>query len=170
MQNPSLSRRKLLISYVRELKDVKAKQVRLYTQWTDHDYSDQFNRFLSEQKEQISRQHVALKALIDNWRGGISQKPNDIVIGLLHEAEQIDRYCREKNELISVEPVLVQVLHGIIYHEIVIIRGALTLARTLREPTIVTTLVNILEEQEQAYLQLRDFKEEKVGNNHNIYR
>ncbi|MGB3587597.1 MAG: hypothetical protein WBA23_13705 [Tunicatimonas sp.] len=162
------SSRQLLISYVRELKDIKTKQIRLYTQWTDYDYSDQFNHFLSEQKEKVSQQHIALKTLIDTWKGRTSQQTHNIVPSLLYQAEQIERYSQSKSEFISVEPIIAQVLQGVIHHELAIVRGAITLARTLREPIIVGTLVNVLEGQEKAYLQLRDFETEvSVENDYN---
>jgi len=162
MQESSLSSQQLLTSYVGELNDVKVQQIRLYTQWTEYGYSSQFDHFLSKQKREVSEQHAVLKSLIDTLKIHELNEARSSIRNLLYEAEQIERYARHEGGLEAVEPLIVQLLQGVKHHEMVMVRGAITLARTLKEPAIIDSLVGILEEQEQAYLWLRDFEANRV--------
>lgn len=152
---PAISSRQMFAYYVQALNDAKIRQIKCFTQWINSNYSDQFRNFIAEQRENTLRQHAALKSLADVL--GIYSTGNtcEPVRSLLREAEQISHLFEEEPGFI--EPTVVQLLLGIKYYENSTYRAALGLARQEKELGALSVLNEIIEKEEFAYQQLRDY-------------
>jgi len=145
----------LLDYYLITLHDAEVRQIKTFAEWAKAAYSHSFRRFLSEQQKLALRQRNDLKALEEVYDIFLSGATCFPMQGLLHEAEKIANFPESDVDL--TEPVMAQLLQCMKHYEVVTYQSALTLARNLKERKIASTLTKILEEEEQAYLNLQNF-------------
>lgn len=155
MQNQLLSDQQLLVYYLQTLNNGEVQQIKHFSQWLRHDYSTYFRKFLTEQKERSQDQHTALKALENVLGIYLSGETCEPVQGLLREVEKINQFSEKNADLI--EPIAAQLLQCVKHYELVTYQAALILARNLEEIRVASTLTEIVQEEEQAYLQLQNF-------------
>lgn len=155
MQTHSLSSRQVLTYYLQTLNNAENQQIRYSSKWVKYDYSMRFKNFLTEQKDRAEDHHTALKALENILGIYLSGTVCEPVQGLLREVEKVNQLSEKDADLM--EPVAAQLLQCLKHYELVTYQAALILARNLEETRVASTLTEIVEYKEQAYLQLQNF-------------
>ncbi|MGB3587598.1 MAG: DUF892 family protein [Tunicatimonas sp.] len=157
MKYTELSQQNLFVCYLQELYDTKTQQIAYYTYQALHNHFGQLSSFLAKQQESTAKQRDALEILANSLSIYLSEEAYSPVRNLFRDAKEAYHSTHGNNNLETANSAIAHLLQEVKYHEMVVGQEALTLACNQQEIKVASVLSKILDKDEQAYLQLRNF-------------